>query len=210
MRFPTLVTFAGVLSLGVVAVGAPTPPLAPDIPAKFDVPTREADYERREAKIAMRDGVKLHTVILVPRGARRAPMVLTRTPYDANKRAQRNVSHLMAATVPIGDDLLVAGGYIRVFQDVRGKDNSEGEYVMTRPLRGPLNDIKVDHSTDAFDTIDWLVRNVPESNGKVGMIGSSYEGFTTLMGLVKPHPALKAAVPICPMVDGWKIGRAHV
>src|SRR6266567_2981425 len=78
------------------------------------------------------------------------------------------------------------------------------DYVKTRPLRGPLNTSAVDHSTDAYDTIDWLVKNVPESNGRVGMIGSSYEGFTVLMALVKPHPALRAAVPMCPMVDGWK------
>ena len=96
------------------------------------------------------------------------------------------------------------GGYIRVFQDVRGKYDSEGDYVMTRPLRGPLNATPIDHSTDAYDTIDWLVKNVPESNGRVGMIGSSYEGFTVLMALINPHPALKAAVPMCPMVDGWK------
>jgi hypothetical protein len=75
---------------------------------------------------------------------------------------------------------------------------------MTRPLRGPLNATAVDHSTDTYDTIDWLVKNVKETNGKVGMIGSSYEGFTVLMALVHPHPALKAAVPMSPMVDGWK------
>ena len=74
---------------------------------------------------------------------------------------------------------------------------------MTRPLRGPLNPTAVDHATDAYDTIDWLVKNVPESNGKVGMIGSSYEGFTVVMALVNPHPALKVAVPMNPMVDGW-------
>jgi putative CocE/NonD family hydrolase len=74
---------------------------------------------------------------------------------------------------------------------------------MTRPLRGPLNDSPVDHSTDAWDTIDWLVKHTPESNGRVGMVGSSYEGFTVVMALVNPHPALKAAVPESPMVDGW-------
>jgi putative CocE/NonD family hydrolase len=152
----------------------------------------------------MRDGVKLHTVIVVPRGASRAPMLLTRTPYEANKRAERSSSLHMAATLPIADDQIAADGYIRVYQDVRGKYESEGEYVMTRPLRGPLNDSAVDHSTDAYDTIDWLVKNVPESNGKVGMYGSSYEGFTVLMALVHPHPALAAAVPMCPMVDGWR------
>ena len=77
----------------------------------------------------------------------------------------------MLAALNAGDDVFVAGGYIRVFQDVRGKYGSEGDYLMTRPLRGPLNSTNTDHSTDAYDTIDWLVKNVPESNGKVGMIG---------------------------------------
>ena len=95
-------------------------------------------------------------------------------------------------------------GYILAIQDVRGKYRSEGDYVMNRPLRGPLNRTAVDHSTDAWDTIDWLVKNVPESNGRVGTIGTSYDGFTALMSLVNPHPALKASVPINPMVDGWK------
>jgi hypothetical protein len=99
--------------------------------------------------------------------------------------------------------VFAVGGYIRVFQDVRGKYGSEGEYFMTRPLRGPLNSTNTDNSTDAYDTIDWLVKNVPESNGKVGMLGSSYEGFTVVMALVNSHPALKVAAPMSPMVDGW-------
>src|SRR5262245_51254072 len=102
------------------------------------------------------------------------------------------------------NDTSVAAGYIIVYQDARGKFGSEGDYVLTRPLQGPLNPTSVDHATDAYDTIDWLVKNVPESNGRVGTIGGSYEGFTTVMSLVKPHPALKAAVPFAPMVDGWK------
>ena len=89
-------------------------------------------------------------------------------------------------------------------QDVRGKYGSEGDYVMTRPLHGPLNPTPVDHSTDTYDTIDWLVKNVPESNGKVGILGISYDGFLPLMALVNPHPALKVSVPMNPMVDGWK------
>ena len=95
------------------------------------------------------------------------------------------------------------GGYIRVVQDVRGKYGSEGDYVMKRPLHGPLNPTPVDHSTDTYDTIDWLVKNVPESNGKVGILGISYDGFLPLMALVNPHPALKVSVPMNPMVDGW-------
>jgi putative CocE/NonD family hydrolase len=105
--------------------------------------------------------------------------------------------------LPQGDDVFVADGYIRVFQDVRGKYKSEGDYVMTRPVRGPLNPTSTDHVTDAYDTIDWLVKNTPESNGRVGMIGSSYEGFTVVMALLDPHPALKVAAPESPMVDGW-------
>jgi len=180
-----------------------TPPLTPDIPAKFDAVTGAYDYVKRDVMIPMRDGVNLHTVIIVPKGARGAPILLTRTPYNASARAQRNASPHIVAALPLFDELFAADGYIRVYQDVRGKYGSEGEYVMTRPLRGPLNDSKVDHSTDAYDTIDWLVKNVPESNGRVGMVGSSYEGFTVAMALVNPHPALKAAVPESPMVDGW-------
>ena len=174
-----------------------------DIPKTFAVPLAGYDYVKREVMIPMRDGVKLHTVIVVPKDARNAPILLTRTPYDASKRAARNNSPHMLATLPQSDEVFVAGGYIRVFQDVRGKYGSEGDYLMTRPVRGPLNPTGVDHSTDAYDTIDWLVKNTPESNGRVGMIGSSYEGFTVVMALLEPHPALKVAAPESPMVDGW-------
>ena len=197
------------LSLLLMALHAPafaqTSAMAPDIPsAKFEVLVPGADYVKQVVMIPMRDGVKLYTVIVIPNGAARAPMILTRTPYNAAKRAARNVSPRMASMLPEGDDNIVASGYIRVFQDVRGKHGSEGDYVMTRPLRGPLNATSVDHATDAWDTIDWLVNNVKQSNGKVGMLGSSYEGFTVLMALADPHPALKVAVPMSPMVDGWR------
>jgi uncharacterized protein len=195
-----------ILALGVVAaaVGAQTPPMEPDIPGTFAVPEAAADYTKREVMIPMRDGVKLHAVIVVPKGAKGAPIILTRTPYNASHRAAAAVSPHLLSALPPGDTVLAGEGYIRVFEDIRGKYGSEGEYVMTRPLHGPLNDTPIDHSTDAYDTIDWLVKNVPESNGKVGMIGSSYEGFTVLMALVNPHPALKVAIPMNPMVDGWK------
>jgi putative CocE/NonD family hydrolase len=153
--------------------------------------------------IAMRDGVKLKTFILVPKGATHAPMLLSRTPYNAAERVSRASSAHLAAVVPQMNDTAVEAGYIIVYQDIRGKHGSEGDYVMNRPLAGPLNPTKVDHATDTYDTIEWLVKNVPESNGRVGTIGGSYEGFTTLMSTVHPHPALKAAVPFAPMVDGW-------
>jgi uncharacterized protein len=192
-----------VASLLTSAAAAQTPPSTPDVPAKFERPTTGSDYVKRVEMIPMRDGVRLYTVIVIPKDATHAPILLTRTPYNAASRAERFNSPHMLATLPEGDEVFVADGYIRVFQDVRGKYGSEGDYVMTRPLRGPLNPTDVDHSTDAYDTIDWLVKHVPESNGRVGMIGSSYEGFTVVMALVNPHPALKVAAPESPMVDGW-------
>src|SRR5204862_2770450 len=144
-------------------------------------------------------GVKLHTVIVVPKAARKTPIILTRTPYNASQRAARNQSPRMLATLPQGDEAFVTAGYIIVYQDVRGKYGSEGDYVMTRPLKGPLNPTKVDHATDTYDMIAWLVKHVPESNGRVGTIGGSYEGYTTVMSTVRPHPALKVAVPFAPM-----------
>ena len=174
-----------------------------DIPKNYTAPPANQDYIKRDVMIPMRDGVKLHTVIVVPKGAANAPILLTRTPYNATQRTTRNVSTHMLAILPEGDEVFVRAGYIRVFQDVRGKYKSEGYYVMTRPVRGPLNTTATDHVTDAYDTIDWLVKNTPESNGRVGMIGSSYEGFTVVMALLNPHPALKVAAPESPMVDGW-------
>jgi putative CocE/NonD family hydrolase len=181
----------------------PGPSLPGDIPAKFTPDTGSFDYVKREVMIPMRDGVRLETFILIPKGAKNAPMLLTRTPYHAEERVSRFDSPHLAAVVPQMDDTAVAAGYIIVFQDVRGKYGSEGDYVMTRPLKGPLNPTAVDHATDAYDTIDWLVKNVPESNGRVGTIGGSYEGFTTVLSTVHPHPALKVAVPFAPMIDGW-------
>jgi len=175
-----------------------------DIPSKFDVPAAGNDYVRRVEMVPMRDGKKLYTVIIIPKGAHGAPIVLTRTPYNANVESVRTAgSPSMLALLPLADEGLVKAGYIRVYQDDRGKYGSEGAYEMTRPVRGPLNPTETDESTDAYDTIDWLVKNLPQSNGKVGVIGSSYAGFTTAMALLNPHPALKAAVAESPMVDGW-------
>ncbi len=133
-------------------------------------------------------------------------MLLTRTPYDADKLTRHSPSVHLGPLLEGYDnatDVIVEGGYIRVVQDVRGKHGSEGDYVMNRPLRGRWNPTEVDHATDTYDTIDWLVKNVPESNGRVGILGISYDGFTPLMALVDPHPALKVSVPMNPMVDGW-------
>jgi len=177
--------------------------LPSDTPEKFKPKTETFDYVKREEMLPMRDGVKLKTFILVPKGVSHAPMLLSRTPYNASARVLRFNSPHLAAVVPQMDDTPVAAGYIIVYQDVRGKYGSEGAYVMTRPLKGPLNPTEVDYSTDTYDTIEWLVKNVPESNGRVGTIGGSYEGYTTVMSTVHPHAALKVAVPFAPMIDGW-------
>ncbi|KPF58136.1 glutaryl-7-ACA acylase [alpha proteobacterium AAP81b] len=195
------------LATAAAAQPAATPPAAPagDIPANFTPPTEARDYVRREVMIPMRDGVKLFTVIVIPKGVTGAPIVLTRTPYNADKATKRVEGPNGVSTVGLADEMFFRHGYIRVVQDVRGKHKSEGDYVLTRPVIGPLNPTKVDHVTDAWDTIAWLVdkANLPESNGKVGMIGSSYPGFTVVNALLDPHPALKAAVPESPMIDGW-------
>src|SRR5277367_414474 len=192
------------VALAVPAISDPT--LPNETPAQFLPRVGSFDYTQREVMIPMRDGVKLQTVILIPRAAQRAPILLTRTPYGASKRIIKHASAHLAALIDSTDaaeDAVLSGGYIRVVQDVRGKHGSEGDYMMTRPLHGPLNPTNVDHSTDTYDTIDWLIKHIPETNGKVGILGISYDGFTSLMALVHPHPALRAAIPINAMVDGW-------
>ena len=184
--------------------------LPSEAPQEFKPTNYGLEYERREVMIPMRDGVKLHTVIIVPKSVidakKKAPMLLTRTPYNATELTSHAASSHLGPILNGYDnalEVIVEGGYIRVVQDVRGKYGSEGDYVMNRPLRGPLNPTKVDHATDTYDTIDWLVKNVKESNGKVGILGISYDGFLPLMALVNPHPALRVSVPMNPMVDGW-------
>jgi putative CocE/NonD family hydrolase len=222
-RFASVLAAALALAAPLAAsVGSVQPAVQPggDIPVNFKMPysrpapaprpvprdkeLRDAQYLRREAMVPMRDGTKLHTVLILPRGARQAPIVLERTPYSADRETQLGFGPFPENILAPWLAELVRAGYIVAVQDVRGKFGSEGDYVMTRPLRGPLNRTGVDHSTDAWDTIDWLVRNVPEASGRVGSIGISYDGFTALMSLVDPHPALKASVPINPMVDVWK------
>ncbi len=195
-----------VTSLGALPASAQKPKLINETPDHFTTVDSSWNYVRRDVMIPMRDGVKLHTVILIPKGAHGAPILLTRTPYDAAATTSYAHSSHLAPELNGYDnaqDVIIPGGYIRVVQDIRGKYGSEGEYVMNRPLVGPLNDTKVDESTDTYDTIDWLVKNIPQSNGRVGELGISYDGFEPLMGLVNPHPALKVSVPMNPMVDGW-------
>jgi hypothetical protein len=192
-----------------LAQAAPPSSVAPDmvqtgsdIPKKWSPPQERFDYIKREVMIRMRDGVKLHTVIVMPKGAKGLPILFERTPYDATMFARGNSPHLMDLVLPMAHQW-VEDGYILVFQDVRGKYGSKGKYVMTRPSIGPLNPSTTDDTTDAWDSIDWLIKHVPESNQRVGMIGSSYDGWAVAMALLNPHPALKVAAPESPMIDGW-------
>ncbi len=204
-----VVTFLAVCTAVCAQTDVPKPlyPAYPsETPAQLKPATDSFDFTRRQEMIPMRDGVKLHTVILVPRGASHAPILLTRTPYSADQlTSHAPSSHLGPALYGYDNatDVIVEGGYIRVVQDIRGKYGSEGDYVMNRPLHGPQNPTPVDESTDTWDTIEWLIKNIPETNQKVGVLGISYDGFLPLMALVNPHPALKVAVPMNPMVDGW-------
>ncbi|MGB2624768.1 MAG: CocE/NonD family hydrolase [Candidatus Acidiferrum sp.] len=184
----------------------PVDTLLNETPAQIRPVTDTFNYIRHDVMIPMRDGIKLHTVILIPKGAHNAPILLTRTPYDATDLTSHAPSAHLGPILEGYDnatDVIVEDGYIRVVQDVRGKYGSQGIYIMNRPLHGPLNPTPIDNSTDTYDAIDWLVKNIPETNGKVGILGISYDGFLPLMALVNPHPALKVSVPMNPMVDGW-------
>lgn len=204
MRFSSVAVAA---LLGMAAIASPAGSqtyVASDIPADFAPSEDMKDFTIREVSIPMRDGVKLHTNLVIPRGVKNAPIIFSRTPYSADRSIGGQASNRLSMALPATYAELAAAGYIIAVQDVRGRFRSEGDYVITRPLVGPLNPTQVDHSTDAWDSIEWLVKNVPETNGKVGTTGVSYGGFTTLMSLVDPHPALRAAVPVNPLADGWK------
>ncbi|HEX3423271.1 MAG TPA: CocE/NonD family hydrolase [Sphingomicrobium sp.] len=191
-------------ALAAAPVPARVTPMTPDVVASYDPVLPQADFIRREAMVPMRDGTRLYTVIYMKKGTANAPILLSRTPYDAKGSTARTPSESIVDVLPIMYREFVNDGYIIVQQDIRGLHHSEGTFVMNRPIVGPLNATGIDESTDAYDTIDWLVKNIPESNGRVGTIGSSYLGFLTLASEINPHPALKAAVPQSPMVDGWR------
>jgi putative CocE/NonD family hydrolase len=145
-------------------------------------------FARTTAMIAMRDGVRLHTQIYAPRTASvPLPFILLRTPYGIEGRGPSALENYLKD--------LVDEGYIFVFQDIRGRFKSDGEFVMSRPPRDPTVAGAIDESTDTHDTLDWLLKNVPGNNGRVGMLGISYPGWLTVMGMLDPHPALKAVSP---------------
>jgi len=150
-------------------------------------PDSAPGFDLTEVMIPARDGVKLHTTIFVPRGAPGPlPIIFTRTPYGIAHAGNTLHGYYRA---------FARDGYIFAFQDIRGRYTSEGRFVMLRPPRQRGDPKAIDESTDAYDTIDWLLAHVPNNNGRVGMLGISYPGWLTLMAMLDPHPALKAASP---------------
>jgi putative CocE/NonD family hydrolase len=169
-------------------------------PVHYSFPT----YERSEAMIPARDGVKLHVVILRPKGSeqpdsRPLPILMERTPYGVDNW---NSDQLNARYTE-----LAKSGYIFVFADIRGRYGSGGEFVMNRAVVHKFGDrtdpATVDESSDAYDTVEWLVHNVANNNGRVGVMGISYDGFTAMMAGIDPHPAVKAISPQAPMTNTW-------
>lgn len=157
--------------------------------------TRTAQWTISDVMIPMRDGVKLHTKLFVPATARASlPILFLRTPYGIDDAAQAIESRYKE----LADD-----GYIFAFQDIRGKFGSEGDFVMLRPARKAGDSKSLDEGTDAYDSIEWMLKNVPANNGKVGMLGNSYLGWTAVMASLEPHPALKAIAPMASPADMW-------
>ncbi|MBY0514829.1 MAG: CocE/NonD family hydrolase, partial [Gemmataceae bacterium] len=160
-----------------------------------------ANYTKFEYKVPMRDGVRLHTAVFVPKDdSQTYPFLLIRTPYSC---APYGVDQYPDALRP--SSLFVKSGYIFVVQDVRGRWMSEGEFENMRPINPAKQGKDTDESSDTFDTIEWLLKNVPGHNGKVGQTGISYPGFYTVCGMIDAHPALKAASPQAPVTD-WFVG----
>jgi uncharacterized protein len=193
LRF-SLPLLAGVLGLAFTAA----PAVLLESPPPFDV---KAHYQKSTYMVPMRDGVKLHTTVYAPREVReKLPFLLLRTPYG---------------TGPYGDEYRTSlgpsrhsfefeeDGFIFVFQDVRGKFKSEGEFTVMRPHRPGKKGKETDESSDTYDTIDWLLKNVPNNNGRVGTIGTSYPGFQVIHSMIEAHPALRAASPQASPIDMW-------
>ena len=174
------------VAIAVVALSGRQTAPAPDPAAAFTV---------QDVMIPARDGVKLFTKIFTPKNQQGPlPIVFRRTPYGIDGAAGSFTRYYKA---------LADEGYIFVFQDIRGKFMSEGAFVMQRPARTPGDTTSLDEGTDTYDTIEWLLKHVPNTNGRVGMLGVSYDGWTTIMGAIEPHPALKAISPQASPADMW-------
>jgi putative CocE/NonD family hydrolase len=159
-----------------------------------------ARYTKFEYQLAMRDGIKLFTSVYAPKDtSQQYPIMLSRTPYGVGPYGP---NEYRAALGP--STLFINEGYIFVYQDVRGRNMSEGEFAWMRPYKPKKSSpTEADETTDTYDTIEWLIKNIPNNNGRVGMWGISYPGHYTAQGIIAAHPALKAASPQAPMADNW-------
>ena len=193
MRRAKSVAWCGTVALALAIVA--------DAPARQKDDYVRAHYTKHEHEVPMRDGVKLFTSVYVPKDTSRTyPVLLNRTPYSVAPYGDAYRTNLGPS------DLFMRDGYIFVYQDVRGRMMSEGEFEDVRPYKPAKSGPKdFDESSDTYDTIDWLLKNIPNHNGKVGMYGISYPGFYTAIGMIDAHPALKAASPQAPIAD-WFIG----
>lgn len=160
------------------------------------------NYSKKEYRIEMRDGIKLFTAVYTPKDTTKDyPILMLRTPYSVSPYGENNYPQILGPNEYFAKD-----GYIFVYQDVRGKFMSEGEYENMRPyIPNKKNNYDVDETTDTYDTIDWLIKNIKHNNGNVGIWGISYPGFYAAMSLIDSHPALKAVSPQAPIAD-WFIG----
>jgi uncharacterized protein len=182
------------IAAGIVAVSFP--PVSSS--AQQHAPNYLELFDKTEVMIPVRDGIKIHTEYYIPKNVTEPlPILLERTPYgiSAEDKGASNMLNRYAQ--------MMADGYIFTFQDIRGRYGSEGKFVMLHPIHDPSDPKGVDESTDTYDSIDWLVKNVPHNNGRVGMDGTSYDGFLVTMGMIHPHPALKAGSEQACMGDTW-------
>jgi putative CocE/NonD family hydrolase len=180
---------------GIAVVGSPEPEITY---RRTGDPVHHVfhQYERSEAMIPMRDGVKLHVVMLKPADiAAPLPFLIERTPYGVDGTTRTSFSRMRPE--------LARAGYIYVEENIRGRFKSEGQFVMSRPLADHHDPKAVDESTDAFDTVAWLLKNVAGNNGRAGFIGTSYPGFLAMEAGIDPNPAVKAISPQAPMIDVW-------
>ncbi|KXK04750.1 MAG: peptidase S15 [Acidobacteria bacterium OLB17] len=188
------VLFVLVFAFTFTAFGQAPAPQADDLAAYI-----KANYTKREVQIPMRDGVKLFTSIYEPKDkSQKYPIMMSRTPYSVAPYGPDKYK------TSLGPDYQFArAGYIFVYQDVRGRWMSEGTFVDVRPELAQYGKVKIDESTDTYDTIDWLIKNVDNNNGRVGTYGISYPGFYTSAGSINSHPALKACSPQAPVSDWY-------
>ena len=158
-------------------------------------------YSRQEVMIPMRDGVKLHAIILRPTDTNEPlPFLMQRTPGEVDGSDSDSINARYTE--------LALSGYIFVMEDIRGRYESQGQFVMMRPIAShhdpkSMDPHQIDESSDAYDTVDWLIKNIPNNNGRVGVVGISYPGFLAAEAGIDPHPAVKAISPQAPMTDVW-------